>query len=428
MRAFHSTAKAGKNARGGLGFNLMSSVIAGKTIALCVTGSIAAYKAVELARLFIKAGAKVIPLMTKSAQKFVGAPTLVGICGERVYEDMWDATFNGEMHIAIANRADVVVVLPATADFLARVAQGRADDLICALILSAKGPVFVAPAMHPRMWSNDATVANVETIQSRGRIRFLGPVEGEVASGERGVGRMVEPAAMLEVVERIFSLGSDYSDKHVLVSAGPTVEDLDPVRFLGNRSTGKMGFAIAEAAAARGAKVTLVAGPVSLATPPGNVIRVDVRSALEMRDATRAAAGDDLKKIDALVMSAAVADYRPKDISGSKIKKSGDSTSIELVKNPDILAEIGALRGSGKSPLLVGFAVETGDDASVIAYAQQKLAQKKVDLVVANAAQDSFGKEDNRAILVSKSGEEKFATMSKRALADELLTRMRKLI
>jgi phosphopantothenoylcysteine decarboxylase/phosphopantothenate--cysteine ligase len=402
----------------------MDGVLHGKTVALCVTGSIAAYKAVELARLFIKAGAKVIPVMTKSAQKFVGAPTLVGICGERVYEDMWDPTFNGEMHIAIANRADAIVVLPATADFLARVAQGRADDLICALILSAKGPVFVAPAMHPRMWSNAATVANVETIHSRGRIRFLGPVEGEVASGERGVGRMAEPAALLEAIEHAFSLGSDYSDKHVLVSAGPTVEDLDPVRFLGNRSTGKMGFAIAESAAARGAKVTLVAGPVSLATPPG-VTRVDVRSALEMRDALRAAAGDQLEKVDAIIMAAAVADYRANEISDSKIKKSGDSISIDLVKNPDILAEIGALRGSGKSPLLVGFAVETGDDASVIAYAQKKLAQKKVDLIVANPAQESFGKNDNRAIFVTAKKAEPLATMPKHALADLLLDIMK---
>jgi phosphopantothenoylcysteine decarboxylase / phosphopantothenate---cysteine ligase len=406
----------------------MSSWMAGKTVALCVTGSIAAYKAVELARLFIKAGAKVIPVMTTSAQKFVGAPTFVGICGERVYEDMWDPSFDGEMHIAIANRADAIVVLPATADFLARVAQGRADDLICALILSAKGPVFVAPAMHPRMWSNPATVASVETINAHGRVQFVGPVEGEVASGERGVGRMAEPAAMLEAVEQALAFGSDYSDKHVLVSAGPTIEDLDPVRFLGNRSTGKMGFAIAEAAAARGATVTLVAGPVSLPTPAGNVTRVDVRSALEMRDAIRSAAGDNLKKIDALVMSAAVADYRPKEISDSKIKKSGDEATINLLKNPDILAEIGALRGSRTSPVLIGFAVETGDDASVISYAQKKLTQKNVDLVVANAAGDSFGKEDNRVILVSKNGEEKLATMSKRALAHELLTRVRKLI
>jgi phosphopantothenoylcysteine decarboxylase/phosphopantothenate--cysteine ligase len=402
----------------------MDAPLAGKSIALCVTGSIAAYKAVELARLFIKAGVKVIPVMTKSAQKFVGAPTFVGICGERVYEDMWDPSFEGEMHIALANRADAIVVLPATADFLARLAQGRADDLICALILSAKGPVFVAPAMHPRMWSNPATVANKETIGRRGRIRFVGPVEGEVASGERGLGRMVEPAAMLDAVTSAFTLGSDYSDKHVLISAGPTVEDLDPVRFLGNRSTGKMGFAIAEAAAARGAKVTLVAGPVSLATPVG-VTRVDVRSALQMRDALRAAAGDDLIAIDALVMAAAVADYRPNEISDFKIKKSGDVTSIDLVKNPDILAEIGAVRGSEKSPLLVGFAVETGDDASVISYAKKKLSQKKVDLVVANAAQDAFGKDDNRVILVSNNGEETLPTMTKRALADELLTRMR---
>jgi phosphopantothenoylcysteine decarboxylase/phosphopantothenate--cysteine ligase len=405
----------------------MNDALHGKTIALCVTGSIAAYKAVELARAFIKAGAKVIPVMTQSSQKFVGAATFVGICGERVYEDMWDPSFSGEMHIALANRADAIVVLPATADFLARLAQGRADDLICALILSAKAPVFVAPAMHPRMWSHPATVANVETIEKAARVTFVGPVEGEVASGERGLGRMAEPETMFAAIAERLALGSDYSDKHVLVSAGPTVEDLDPVRFLGNRSTGKMGFAIAEAAAQRGAKVTLVSGPVNLTTPK-NITRVDVRSALEMRDALRNAAGDDLTAIDALVMSAAVADYRPEKISDSKIKKTGDRISIDLVKNPDILAEIGAIRGSEKAPLLVGFAVETGDDARVIAYAQKKLAQKKVDLVVANTASDAFGRDDNRVILVSKDGEEKFVVMSKRALAHELLTRMRKLL
>jgi phosphopantothenoylcysteine decarboxylase / phosphopantothenate---cysteine ligase len=398
----------------------MDAPLAGKTIALAITGSIAAYKAVEVARLFLKAGAKVIPVMTKSAEKFVGTATLTGICGERVYDDMWDPSFSGELHIAIASRADAIVVVPATADLLARLSHGRVDDLVTALVLSAKGPVFVAPAMHPRMWSHPQTVANTETIKQAGRVSFIGPVEGEVASGEHGLGRMAEPALIFQVVCTHFGKLGDYFDKHVLVSAGPTVEDLDPVRFLGNRSTGKMGFAIAEAAAERGAKVTLVAGPVALATPAG-VNRIDVRSALDMRDALRSVAGDELEKVHVIIMAAAVADYRAKEISDSKIKKSGDSISIDLIKNPDILAEIGALRGSSKSPVLVGFAVETGDDASVIAYAKKKLIQKKVDLVVANSAQDAFGKDDNRAIFVSAKKEKAFETMSKLALGHVLL-------
>lgn len=407
------------------------TALAGKTIALAVTGSIAAYKAVEVARLLLKAGAKVIPLMTKSAQKFVGPATFAGICGERVYDDMWDPAFEGEMHIAIANRADAILIVPATADLLARLAHGRADDLVTTLILSAKGPVFIAPAMHPRMWSHAATVTNVASIRSRQRTTFIGPVEGDVASGERGVGRMAEPAAIFEALLSALTESKghtrDLTDKRVLVSAGPTVEDLDPVRFIGNRSTGKMGFSIAEAAAARGAKVTLIAGPVSLATPSGTR-RVDVRSALEMREAIRKTAGEDLGGVDVIIMCAAVADYRAKEISADKTKKSGDEISITLVKTPDILAEIGAARGARRLPALIGFAVETGDDASIAAYATKKLAQKSVDLIVANAAQDSFGKDDNRAMLVGKDGVEALPTMSKRMLGDALLDRIAQLL
>ncbi|MEO8878520.1 MAG: bifunctional phosphopantothenoylcysteine decarboxylase/phosphopantothenate--cysteine ligase CoaBC [Polyangiaceae bacterium] len=409
----------------------MAAPLTGKTIALVVTGSIAAYKAVEVARLAIKSGAKVIPVMTKSAQKFVGAATLAGICGERVYDDMWDQGFDGEMHIAIANRADAIVIVPATADLLARLAQGRADDLVTALVLSAKGPVFVVPAMHPRMWSNAATARNVAMLRSQSRLTFVGPVEGEVASGERGVGRMVEPAAIFEALASGIAgrkgAGSALLGKHMLISAGPTVEDLDPVRFIGNRSSGKMGFSLAEAALARGAKVTLVAGPVALTTPQG-AHRIDVRSALEMRAAIQKMVGDDLKGVDAIVMCAAVADYRAKEISTSKTKKpsdgSADEISISLVKNPDILAEIGALRGARKSPVLVGFAVETGDDTSITSYAQKKLAQKSVDLIVANAAAESFGKDDNRAILVGTNSVEALPTQSKRTLADAIVDRL----
>ncbi|MGH7281436.1 MAG: bifunctional phosphopantothenoylcysteine decarboxylase/phosphopantothenate--cysteine ligase CoaBC [Polyangiaceae bacterium] len=402
----------------------MTVPFSGKSVALAVTGSIAAYKAVEVARLLIKAGTKVIPVMTRSAEKFVGPATFAGICGERVYDDMWDPSFSGEMHVAIANRADLIAVVPATADFLARLAQGRADDLITALVLSSRGPVLVAPAMHPRMWSSPATALNVETLRKQGKIGFIGPVHGEVASGERGVGRMAEPQAIADAIIYSIQQSSAYSGRHLLISAGPTVEDLDPVRFLGNRSSGKMGFAIAEAAAARGAQVTLVAGPVSLPTPAGNVRRVDVRSALEMREAMHRAGGQGHGEPDVVIMCAAVADYRAKEIAAAKIKKGSDEISVSFVKNPDILAEIGKMRAARKSPVLVGFAVESGDDDAIAAYAKKKLVEKSVDIIVANAADVAFGGDDNRALFVSKSNVEPMPSMSKRALADRILDRV----
>lgn len=394
----------------------------GRTIALCVTGSVAAYKAVEVARLLIKRGARVIPVMTASGARFVGPVTLSGICGEAVASDMWDPKFSGEMHVSIAARADAVAIVPATADVLARLAHGRADDLVAALALSARGPIVAAPAMHPRMWSHPATQQNVATLARHGRVALVGPVDGDVASGESGMGRMADPEAIADMIAR--ALGPrDLDGVRVLVTAGPTVEDLDPVRFLGNRSSGKMGFAIADRAAARGAEVTLVTGPVSLATPPG-VRRVDVRGALAMRAALWDAAGGDLSKIDALVMSAAVADYRPAQVSAEKLKKQGDRASIDLVKNPDLLAEVGAAR-TGKRPVLVGFAVETGGQDAVVAYARGKLAAKRVDLVVANEAGVAFAGDDNRATIVSGDSADALAPMSKLALADVILDRVR---
>ena len=395
---------------------MSAAPVSEKTVALAVTGSIAAYKAVEVARLLIKAGVKVIPVMTRSAEKFVGPATFAGICGERVYDDMWDPSFSGEMHIAVANRADVVAVV--------RLAQGRADDLITALVLSSKGPVLVAPAMHPRMWANPATSANVETLRKQGKIRLIGPVDGAVASGERGVGRMAEPEAIADAILCSVSQISDYSGRHLLISAGPTIEDLDPVRFLGNRSSGKMGFAIAEAAAARGAQVTLVAGPVSLPTPPGNVRRMDVRGALEMREAMHRTGGQGHGEPDVVIMCAAVADYRPQEVAPAKIKKGDDKISIDLVKNPDILAEIGKMRGARKSPVLVGFAIESGDDDAIVRYAKKKLVEKSVDIIVANAAGTAFGGDDNRALFVEKANVEGMPSMSKRALADRILDRV----
>ena len=388
--------------------------LAGKTVVLAVTGSIAAYKSVEVARLCLKAGARVIPVMTASAKQFVGPVTLSGICGESVREDMWDPKFSGEMHVALSEEADVLVIVPATADLLARLAGGRCDDLVSALALCARGPVLAVPAMHPRMWAHPATEKNVSTLAQQGRVTLVGPVFGDVASGDSGFGRMSDPADVFLAIERALAPG-DLQKKKIVVTAGPTLEDLDPVRFLGNRSTGKMGFAIAERAAARGAEVTLIAGPVHQSTPSG-VKRVDVRSAREMREALGTAA----KEADAVIMSAAVADYRPADLSAGKLKKGGETAEIALVRNPDLLGELGAAR-SGPKPLLVGFAVETGSDAEIAAYARGKLEKKKIDLVVANAAADGFGGDDNRAMIVSAEGTEALGKMSKRALADHLL-------
>ncbi len=373
--------------------------LAGRTVALGVTGSVAAYKAVLVARLLVKAGATVVPILTRSAEKFVGAVTLTGITGEPARTDMWDPTFAGELHVAIAARADLVAIVPATADVLARLAQGRADDLLTATALCARGPVIAAPAMHPRMWEHPATQRNVEELARMRRVELVGPVRGEVASGEIGMGRMAEPEAIASAIER--ALGPrDLDGKRIIVTAGPTHEPIDPVRFLGNRSSGAMGFAIAARAAARGATVVLVAGPVALATPPG-VSRRDVESAEEMRRAVSVALGDDLSLADALVMAAAVADFRPAARSAEKIKKDQAAEALALEQNADIIAEIGAKR-SGASPVLVGFALETGDDGAVLAYAKNKLAQKRVDLVVANAAHESLGKATNRVAFVGK--------------------------
>jgi phosphopantothenoylcysteine decarboxylase / phosphopantothenate---cysteine ligase len=391
------------------------------TIVLAVSGSIAAYKAVEVARLLKKSGARVRPLLTRAAKEFVGAQTLSGITGEAVVEDMFDPTFAGEKHVDLGRQADLILIVPATADLLARLAAGRADDLVTALALCASCPILAAPAMHPRMWNHPATLRNVATIVGDGRVKFVGPVDGEVASGERGLGRMAEPEEIVRTALAQFET-RDLQDLHIVITAGPTVEDLDPVRYLGNRSTGKMGFALAERAAARGARVTLVTGPVTLGTPPG-VTRVDVRGALEMKAALWEAMGQDLDRANALIMSAAVADYRPAETSTTKRKRSSETLELKLIPNPDLLAEVGAARKSDK-PMLVGFAVETGDDEAIVQYARGKLEKKRVDMVVANRADEAFGRDDNRATFVMRDGTEPLGVLSKRALSDRILDRV----
>ncbi|MES1177581.1 MAG: bifunctional phosphopantothenoylcysteine decarboxylase/phosphopantothenate--cysteine ligase CoaBC [Myxococcales bacterium] len=391
---------------------------AGKRVTVCVTGSVAAYKAVLLVRALLKDGAFVEVVLTRAAREFVGAATFSGLTGRRVLTDVFDPEHPGELHVDLAARSDMILVVPATADVLARFATGRADDLVTALALCATCPILVAPAMHPTMWSHPATQRNVATLAADRRVGFVGPAFGEVASGDTGLGRMAEPEQILAMVSAQFA-GISLSGKHIVISAGPTVEDLDPVRYVGNRSSGKMGFALAERARSFGAQVTLVAGPVNLPTPVG-VQRVDVRSAQSMRSALWQALAPDLSAADALIMTAAVADYRPAQSHSTKLKRGPEPMTLELVPNPDLLAEIGHAR-KDRTPVLIGFALETDTDDKLIQLARAKLAAKHVDLVVANHASESLGKDDIRAMLVTPTDCSPLPVLSKEQAAERIL-------
>jgi phosphopantothenoylcysteine decarboxylase/phosphopantothenate--cysteine ligase len=368
-----------------------------RRVTLCVTGSIAAYKSVLLLRLLLAEGAEVDVVLSASALEFVGEQTFSGLSGRPALTHMFDAARGGEIHVDLAKRSDLVIVAPATADVLARFASGRADDLVSAVVLSATCPVLVAPAMHPSMWGHPATVRNVELLRRDARVTLVGPVFGEVASGETGLGRMAEPETILEQLF-VEALPEPLRGRHIVVTAGPTAEDIDPVRAITNRSSGKMGFAVAERARLLGATVTLIAGPVTLPTPVG-VKRVDVRSASAMRTALWQALRPDLSGSDALVMAAAVADYRPAQVSAKKLSSDEATLTLELVQNPDLLREIGHAR-RGPRPILVGFALETEPEPEAIQNARKKLVDKRVDLVVANRASESLERDDIRALLV----------------------------
>ena len=394
-----------------------SARLSGRRITLCVSGSIAAYKACELARLLVKLGAKVNVALTRSATQFVGAATFAGITGHPVSIEMFEDAAVGESHVTLSAESDLLVIAPATADLLARLATGRADDLVTACALCARCPILVAPAMHPSMWEHPATQRNIEQLRVDGRVKIVGPALGEVASGDVGLGRLEEPEIILHHVIAALS-PQDLKSRHVVVSAGPTLEDMDPVRFLGNRSSGKMGFALAQCAAQRGARVTLVAGPTHLPTPP-DVTRVDVRSALSMRSALWEALGSQLDGADILIMAAAVSDFRSSEIQTEKLKRNPNTKIPQLAMNPDILAEIGAER-RGSVPLLIGFAVETNSDA-LIASARSKLSSKHVDLVVANLAERAFGLDENHVTLVTKTEQSELPVDSKSNLASRIL-------
>ncbi|MGD9392542.1 MAG: bifunctional phosphopantothenoylcysteine decarboxylase/phosphopantothenate--cysteine ligase CoaBC [Chromatiales bacterium] len=387
--------------------------LASRHILLGVTGGIAAYKAAELARLLVKAGAKVQVVMTRSAGEFIGAMTFQAITGRETRSDLFDSAHEAAMgHIELARWADLVIVAPATANVIALMAQGRAEDLLSTLCLATGAPVAIAPAMNRQMWADPATQVNIETLQEHGRL-ILGPAAGEQACGDVGPGRMLEPTEIFDAVNGMFTSGA-LAGVRSLVTAGPTREAIDPVRFIGNRSSGKMGFAIAQALEEQGAEVTLVAGPSQLPSPPG-VTRVDVESALEMHNAVMQRASD----CALFVATAAVADYRPETVATSKIKKTAESQEIRLVRNPDILADVAAL---ASGPFTVGFAAETDN---VVAYADEKRKRKRIDMIAANDVSNQgvggFDSDENALHVLWEGGQQELPMTGKLRLARQLV-------
>ena len=382
-----------------------------KRVLLGVTGGIAAYKAAELVRLLRGAGAEVQGVMTAAAEQFITPLTLQALSGRPVRRALFDPEQEAAIgHIELARWADAVLVAPASADFLARLRMGRADDLLATVCLATKAPIAVAPAMNRQMWAATATAENVACLRERG-VHIFGPEEGDQACGETGPGRMREPAGLMTDLTGLFGDGP-LAGKTVLVTAGPTREAIDPVRYLTNRSSGRMGFAVAAAAAEAGAAVTLVAGPVALATPPG-VERVDVESAEEMAAAVRE------RDCDLFIGTAAVADYRPAEPAAQKLKRDGEDRSLALAPNPDILREVATRI---PRPFTVGFAAET---ESVAGNARAKLRDKGVDLIAANrvgaGAEGGFETAVNALEVYWADGERTLPLADKRALARDLV-------
>ena len=371
--------------------------LTGRRVLLGITGGIAAYKAAELTRLLVKAGADVRVAMTEAATHFIGSATMQALSGQPVWTDLWDPRVNDAMgHIELSRDRDLILVAPASADFMAKLAHGLCDDLLSTLCVARRCPLMVAPAMNVEMWQNPATVRNTETLRADG-VQIVGPASGGQACGEMGMGRMTEPADILADVQFFFqqkSARGSLSGRRVLVTAGPTEEPVDPVRVLTNTSSGKMGYAVARAAREAGAEVTLISGPVSLPTPAG-VARVDVRTAREMFDAVK----KDASSADVFISVAAVADYRVKNPSKQKIKKANGHLSLELEENPDILAWVAA---QPRAPFCVGFAAESENLAQ---NAKAKLAKKKLPLIAGNLAQEAMGRDDSAITLYDAKGE-----------------------
>jgi phosphopantothenoylcysteine decarboxylase/phosphopantothenate--cysteine ligase len=371
-----------------------SSPLAGRRVLLGVTGGIAAYKACSLTRLLTAAGSDVRVVMTRSATRFVGPDTFAALSGHPVHIDLWEEP-GVVLHVELAHWANLAVVAPATANLLAKLATGLADDLLTCTLLEASCPLVVAPAMHTGMWDHPATQDNVATLAARG-VRFVGPATGALAAGDEGPGRLADPEEILEELGSVISRGRDLAGRRVVVTAGPTHEPIDPVRFIGNRSSGKMGFAVAREAFGRGADVTLVVGPGTVDPPEGPRL-IPVSTAQEMLEAVRAAVRD----ADALVMAAAVADFRPAAPADAKLKKEAGIPQLQLVPTPDILGELGA---GGLDLVLVGFAAETHD---LEAAARAKLEAKGLDLIVVNEVGregTGFGADTNHAAILDRRG------------------------
>ena len=385
----------------------------GQHVLLCVGGGIAAYKALELVRRLREAGAQVQVAMTAGAQHFVTPLSFQALSGNPTRTTLWDSAAEASMgHIELARWADRILIAPATADLLAKLAHGFADDLVTTLCLATTAPITVAPAMNHRMWGHPATQANISTLRGRG-VQVIGPEDGPLAEGESGPGRLSEPDAIVAALLSTATVDQALKGLKVVVSAGPTYEDLDPVRYLGNRSSGKMGFAVADSARRRGAEVVLVAGPVHLPTPTG-VTRVDVRSAAQMHEAVFAAFPADI-----YIGAAAVADYTPRAPAANKIKKSNESLALDLVRTPDILSEVAAQTQGLK--LVVGFAAET---ENVAGYARGKLVAKRLDLIVANrvgVVDGGFESDQNAMTAYWQDGERVFDPGAKTRLADDLI-------
>ncbi len=385
------------------------SSLSNKRILLGITGGIAAYKCAELTRLFVKAGAEVRVTMTEAATEFITALTMQALPGNRVQLDLLDPEAEAAMgHIELARWADLVLIAPATADFLAKMAHAQADDILSTLVLAASVPIAVAPAMNQAMWADTGTQANLEILRQR-KYHVFGPVDGDQACGDVGPGRMMEPAQLLESCADMFESGLLAGQK-IVITGGPTREALDPVRYISNHSSGKMAYALATEAVAAGARVVLISGPVNLQTPAG-VTRVDVVTAQDMLDATLANVID----ADVFIGVAAVVDYRPQRVATDKIKKTGDTMQLKLVKNPDIITAVADLE---KPPLVVGFAAETSNIAE---NGREKLLKKKLDLLFANNAADTFNSDSICVTAISADTETELPAGNKHVVARNML-------
>jgi phosphopantothenoylcysteine decarboxylase/phosphopantothenate--cysteine ligase len=380
-----------------------------KRILLGITGGIAAYKCAELTRLLIKAGAEVRVGMTRAATEFITPLTMQALSGQRVHLDLLDSDAEAAMgHIELARWADLVLIAPATADFIARIAQGQADDILSTMVLATSAKIAIAPAMNQAMWADDSTMTNLNVLVDRG-YHIFGPAEGEQACGDVGLGRMMEPAQLLDLSASLFETG-ELAGKNFVITGGPTREAIDPVRFISNHSSGKMAYALAAEAVAAGAKVTLISGPVNLPTPE-SVKRIDVISAAQMLRATHEA----MTNCDVFIGVAAVADYRPLEIERQKIKKSDEQMQLTLVKNPDIISEIAQLK---EKPFVVGFAAETND---IVSNGRDKLKHKNLDMLFANNATETFNSDSIFVTALTETNETELKAGNKNVVARNML-------